>query len=190
MTRYLGINHIALATADMDKTIRFWRDLLCVDLVAGMANHEVKQYFFAISNTCLVSFFQWPGVQPIQEKESGRPVNGGFVFDHICIEIKDEDELWRLKDKLDVADIWVSEVIDNGFIHSIFTFDPNGISVEICHRVKGIDMIDAISMVDPTPSPAAMEGAQPQVFWPEVKIPTPVNERRIYSGELRKILKQ
>ena len=34
--RYTGINHLAMATADMDATIRFWRDLLGMRLVAGL----------------------------------------------------------------------------------------------------------------------------------------------------------
>ncbi|MGB2688020.1 MAG: VOC family protein, partial [Desulfobacterales bacterium] len=35
MAKYTGINHLAMATRDMDTTIRFWRDLLGLRLVAG-----------------------------------------------------------------------------------------------------------------------------------------------------------
>jgi len=28
MVKYTGINHLAMATRDMDTTLRFWRDLL------------------------------------------------------------------------------------------------------------------------------------------------------------------
>ena len=35
MTNFNGVNHLAMATNDMDKTIRFWRDLLGMRLVAG-----------------------------------------------------------------------------------------------------------------------------------------------------------
>ncbi len=34
MATYTGINHLAMATGDMDVTIRFWRDLLGMRLVA------------------------------------------------------------------------------------------------------------------------------------------------------------
>jgi len=34
--RYNGVNHLAMATGDMDGTIRFWRDLLGFRLVAGL----------------------------------------------------------------------------------------------------------------------------------------------------------
>jgi catechol 2,3-dioxygenase-like lactoylglutathione lyase family enzyme len=36
MVKYTGINHLAMATRDMDTTIRFWRDLLGMRLVAGL----------------------------------------------------------------------------------------------------------------------------------------------------------
>ena len=34
--RYKGVNHLAMATGDMDRTTRFWRDLLGMRLVAGL----------------------------------------------------------------------------------------------------------------------------------------------------------
>ena len=49
MFKYNGINHVALATSDMDKTIRFWRDLLGMRLIAGVGNPGRRQYFFEIS---------------------------------------------------------------------------------------------------------------------------------------------
>lgn len=35
MIKFNGINHLAMVTGDMDMTIRFWRDLLGMRLVAG-----------------------------------------------------------------------------------------------------------------------------------------------------------
>ncbi len=34
--KFNGVNHLAMATGDMDKTILFWRDLLGVRLVTGL----------------------------------------------------------------------------------------------------------------------------------------------------------
>jgi hypothetical protein len=34
--KFRGINHVALATGNMDRTIRFWRDLLGMRLIAGI----------------------------------------------------------------------------------------------------------------------------------------------------------
>ncbi|RPI54551.1 MAG: VOC family protein, partial [Deltaproteobacteria bacterium] len=49
MAKYTGINHLAMATRDMDSTIRFWRDLLGMRLVAGLGRPGYRQYFFEIS---------------------------------------------------------------------------------------------------------------------------------------------
>jgi catechol 2,3-dioxygenase-like lactoylglutathione lyase family enzyme len=36
MATFTGINHLAMATNDIDMTIRFWRDLLGMRLIAGL----------------------------------------------------------------------------------------------------------------------------------------------------------
>jgi len=38
--RFTGINHLAMATGDMDRTIRYWRDLLGLRLVAAQASPD------------------------------------------------------------------------------------------------------------------------------------------------------
>lgn len=190
MIRYRGLNHLAMATRDMDRTIRFWRDLLGMRLVAGLGRPGYRQYFFEISGKELISFFEWPEVEPISEKDAGRVAKGPFAFDHVCFEVEDKDALWILKDKLEAADIWVSEVIDNGFIHSIFTFDPNGIALEFCYAVEGVDIHKETSMVDTAPSDVTKEGSEPQPDkWPPVQKSTPVKARKIYPGELKKLIK-
>lgn len=47
--KFNGVNHLAMATGDMDKTIRFWRDLLGMRLVAGLGQKGYRHYFFQIS---------------------------------------------------------------------------------------------------------------------------------------------
>lgn len=98
-----GVNHLAMATGDMDGTIRFWRDLLGMRLVAGLGQPGYRHYFFQISDNDLLAFFEWPGVQPVANKEHGRPVSGPFIFDHVSFGVESEDDLWKLKDKLAAA---------------------------------------------------------------------------------------
>jgi len=179
-----GTNHLAMATGDMDCTIRFWRDLLGMRLVAGLGQPGYRHYFFEISETCAIAFFEWPSVRPVEEKEHGQVVSGPFVFDHISFGVKTEDDLWALKDSIDAAGFWVSEVIDHGFIHSIYSFDPNGIPIEFSLNVRDIDIRKSPVITDPEPTDIAQEGAdQTPDAWPAVKRPTPVAERRIYPGE-------
>jgi hypothetical protein len=132
----------------------------------------------------MIAFFEWPEVETICEKDHGVPVKGPFVFDHVSFEVASEDDLWELKDKLEAAEIWVSEVVDHGFIHSIYAFDPNNIPIEFSAPVPGVDVRRDPKMKDKTPSATAQEGSEPQKGrWPECKRPTPTEDRVVYPGE-------
>lgn len=182
--KYTGINHLAMATRDMDGTIRFWRDLLGMRLVAGLGRPGYRHYFFEISDNDLIAFFEWPDVEPVPEKDHGFPVRGPFIFDHVSIGLESHRDLFRLKDLLDEAGFWVSEPIDHGFIHSIYSFDPNGIPIEFSAPVKGVDIRKSPTMVDRDPSGVALEGPEPRPEkWPGVSSPTPPGEQRVYPGE-------
>jgi catechol 2,3-dioxygenase-like lactoylglutathione lyase family enzyme len=183
MITFNGVNHLAMATGNLDETIRFWRDLLGMRLVAGLGRAGYRHYFFQISDRDMIAFFEWPGVLPVEEKEHGRPASGPFVFDHVSFGVESEDDLWTLKDRLAAAGIWVSEVIDHGFIHSIYAYDPNGIPIEFSANVPGTDVRKSPLMADRQPAKFAVEGPEPRPgTWPPVKHPTPKQERQVYPG--------
>jgi catechol 2,3-dioxygenase-like lactoylglutathione lyase family enzyme len=184
MVNYTGINHLAMATRDMDQTIRFWRDLLGMRLVAGLGRPGYRHYFFEISAHDMIAFFEWPEVDKTPEKDHGVPVRGPFVFDHVSFEVESEEDLWTLKDKLEAAEVWVSEIIDHGFIHSIYAFDPNNIAIEFSAPVPDVDIRKEPAMRDTKPTAVTREGPEPQRgHWPEVSRPTPHDERSVYPGE-------
>jgi catechol 2,3-dioxygenase-like lactoylglutathione lyase family enzyme len=189
MVRFTGINHLAMVTGDMDRTIRFWRDLLGMRLVAGLGRPGYRHYFFEISEHDLLAFFEWPGASAVPEKDHGYPVKGSVVFDHVSFGVESEDDLWDLKDKLDAAGFWVSEVIDHGFIHSIYSFDPNGIPIEFSYAVQGVDVRRTPRMIDAVPSSITREGSEPRPGeWPAVKTTTPGAEQRVFPGEGRDLV--
>ena len=159
--RFTGINHLAMATGDMDATIRYWRDLLGMRLVAGLGHPGYRHYFFEIAPQDTIAFFEWPGVEPGPDKDHGAPVRGPFTFDHISFGLECEDDLWTLRDRLDAAGFWVSEVVDHGFIHSLYSFDPNNIAVEFSVPVPGVDLRAHPVMADPQPTPLAAQGPEP-----------------------------
>lgn len=185
MVTYSGINHLAMATRDMDMTIRYWRDLLGMRLVAGLGKAGYKHYFFEISRSDMIAFFEWPGVKSVPVKDHGVPVSGPAAFDHVAIEVEGPDDLVTLKKKLTAAGFWVSEIIDHGFIHSIYSFDPNNIPVEFSCRVPEVDVRRCPQMLDRNVSSVAREGADPQ----EGKWPTPEEDPEldltVYPGEGR-----
>ena len=186
MIRYTGIHHLAMATGDMDATIRFWRDLLGMRLVAGLGRPGYRHYFFEISAHDLIAFFEWPGVDKGVLKDHGVPVKGPFMFDHVSFEVSSGDDLWEVKDRLEASNFWVSEVIDHGFIHSIYTFDPNNIAIEFSAPVPEVDIRSHPLNKDSHPTDIAREGSEPRPeMWLVPVQPTPPEERMIYPGEGR-----
>ena len=132
----------------------------------------------------MIAFFEWPEVDKASEKDHGVSVRGPFIFDHVSFEVQSEEDLWELKDRLETAEIWVSEVINHGFIHSIYTFDPNNIPIEFSATVSGVDIRKHPKMRDKNPTAVAQEGPESQPgHWPEKTKPTPHEERMVYPGE-------
>ena len=182
--RFTGINHLAMVTGDMDSTIRFWRDLLGMRLIAGFGEAGFRHYFFEIDGKNTIAFFEWNGAQAIERKLHGHPFQGPIVFDHISFGMESSDETWKLKDKLKAAGFECSDMIDHGFIHSVYSFDPNGIPLEFCYMVEGHDMHKSPVLLDSEPPASATEGADPQSGkWPAVIAPTPMAERHVKSGD-------
>lgn len=184
MAKYTGVNHLAMVTNDMQATIRFWRDLLGMRLVAGLGRKGYRHYFFEISETDMITFFEWPHAEPIAEKDHGVPVKGRVAFDHVSIAVESDDDLWELKDRLEAARFWVSEVVDHGFIHSIYSFDPNNIPIEFSAPAAEIDLRSLPQMKDRDPLDEALEGPEPRFeIWPAPVETTLPNARTIYPGE-------
>ncbi len=184
MVRFTGVNHLAMVTNDMDKTIAFWRDLLGMPLVAGLGGAHYRHYFFRISPTDMIAFFEWEQAEPLPEKDHGVPVTGPVAFDHVSLAVEDDNDLWELKDRLEAAGFWASELVDHGFIHSLYAFDPNNIAIEFSAPVPGADLLDKPRMVDRHPTALALEGPSPRKGrWPAPERPTPEQDRMVYPGE-------
>lgn len=187
MVKFTGINHLAMVTGDMDATIRFWRDLLGMRMVLGLGRPGYRHYFFEISDHDMIAFFEWPEAEKLPEKDHGVPVKGPVGFDHISFEVDGEDSLWELRDKLEAAGFWASEVVDHGFILSVYAFDPNNIPIEFSAPVAEVDIRKTPVMIDSEPSKLAGEGAEPVPGrWPEVSNPT---AREVYPGEGESIVR-
>jgi hypothetical protein len=160
-------------------------------LVVGLGRPGYRHYFFEISSHDLIAFFEWPDVDKIPEKDHGVPVKDPFVFDHVSFEVESDEDLWELKDKFEAADIWVSEIMDHGFIHSIYAFDPNNIPIEFSAPVPGVDIRKHPKMKDKMPTAVSREGPEPQPgIWPDTIKATPPEERKVYPGEGRILVEE
>ncbi len=162
MSTFSGINHLALVTGDMDKTVRFYRDVLGMPLVATTGNrpdrYPFRHYFFKTGEQGAIAFFEWPGMVTERHKPAGQPARGFWQFDHVSFNVADEEALLALRDRLRRQGVEVTDVVDHQFIKSIYFTDPNGIALEASYWVKdatALEGSDPEVFEDPDPVPAA-----------------------------------
>lgn len=188
--RFSGIHHAAFATSDMDKTVDYWRDLLGFKLVLALADSGEKQYAFQISGQMILFFFEWKAVEPVRPKRHGMPVSGPFIFDHLALNLESQEELEKLQDLLVCAEQPVSDLIDHGFIRSIYSFDPNGIPLEFNALVEGVDLIQNPVFADPNPGESAARGINPfPGIWPDCEAEDADDLRIVIEGNEKKLFR-
>lgn len=175
-----GINHLAFITDDLERTIRFYRDLLGMELESGIGHKGYRHYFFRCGNT-QVAFFEYAGARSMVRKSHGSPTGLPLGFDHVSFTVASREDLFQLKDKLEAAGVEVSDAVDHGTIWSIYWFDPNNIPLEASWDCMEITRPPAIEDVEPLA--IAAEGAGPQPgHWPEVTHPTPPERMLAHGG--------
>jgi catechol 2,3-dioxygenase-like lactoylglutathione lyase family enzyme len=129
--RWRGVHHLALITADMDATVRFWHGVLDARLVTTLATPAFRHYFFDIAPGNTIAFFEYKDVEiDTFAKPAGVPFPQASQFDHLSMHLADEDALLRLRDRLKTHGCEVTDVVDHGFLRSIYFNDPNGIALE------------------------------------------------------------
>ncbi len=158
-----GVNHLALITADMDATVRFYHGVLGARLVMTIATPAFKHYFFDIAPGNTVAFFEYLG-EPVESfaKPAGVPYPQASQFDHLALALVDEQALLRLRDRLKSHNCEVTDVVDHGTLRSIYFTDPNGIALEASWWVadptgRPVDYADDRFFADPEPVEAVIE---------------------------------
>ncbi|MBE3010129.1 VOC family protein [Microbispora sp. NEAU-D428] len=118
-----GLHHFALISSDVERTIRFYHELLEFPLTEIFENRDYRgsnHFFFDIGNGNLLAFFDLPGL----DLEPYKEVLGGLH--HIAISV--ERATWeRLRGKLDAAG--VPYQMESG--SSIYFQDPDGARLEL-----------------------------------------------------------
>src|ERR671918_1581802 len=118
-----GLHHCALLCADVERTVRFYQEVLGFPLTEIFENRDYpgsNHFFFDIGNGNLLGFFDLPGLDlgPYAE------VLGGLH--HIAISVA--PDRWRhLRGKLDAAG--VAYLVESE--KSIYFRDPDGARLEL-----------------------------------------------------------
>jgi catechol 2,3-dioxygenase-like lactoylglutathione lyase family enzyme len=126
-----GLNHLALITNDMDATVRFWHGVMGAPLVATIGTDTFRHYFFRFGEHTSVAFFEYRGHETQQiAKPAGVFDPRAGQFDHLSMDLPDEQALLDLRERLAAYGSEVTEVVDHGLMRSIYFTDPNGIALE------------------------------------------------------------
>jgi catechol 2,3-dioxygenase-like lactoylglutathione lyase family enzyme len=164
-----GINHLALVTPDMDATVRFYHGVLGMRLVATTMAGPMRHYFFEMGPQNTIAFFEWEGHETFA-KPAGVPSSKALQLDHLSFNLPDEEALHALRERLLAHKCEVTEVIDHGFVHSIYFTDPHGIALEASWWVvdatgRPADYADKTLFSDPDPVPAVSELSDGTLRW-------------------------
>jgi catechol 2,3-dioxygenase-like lactoylglutathione lyase family enzyme len=118
-----GVHHLALLSSDVERTVRFYQDVLGFPLTDIFENRDYRgsnHFFFDIGHGNLLAFFDFPGLDlgPYAE------VLGGLH--HVAISMA--PEAWQeAKARLDTAAVPYQE--ESGT--SIYFRDPDGARLEL-----------------------------------------------------------
>jgi catechol 2,3-dioxygenase-like lactoylglutathione lyase family enzyme len=124
-----GVHHVALLSADVERTVRFYQGILEFPLTEVIENRDYKgstHFFFDVGNGNLLAFFDFPGLDlgPYAE------VLGGLH--HLAISV-DPTTWQRLRERLDAAGVDYEE--ESGT--SLYFRDPDGARVELLAEPLG-----------------------------------------------------
>ena len=118
-----GLHHTALISSDVERTVRFYQDLLGFPLTELIENRDYpgsSHFFFDIGNANLLAFFDFPGldVSPYAE------VLGGLHHMAISMEPARWLEIVARFDEAGIDHVIHSDV-------SVYFTDPDGARIEL-----------------------------------------------------------
>jgi catechol 2,3-dioxygenase-like lactoylglutathione lyase family enzyme len=118
-----GVHHLALLCSDVERTIRFYQELLGFPLVELFENRDYKgstHLFFDLGHDNTLAFFDFPGL----DLGPYREVLGGFH--HLAISV-DREHWEAVRARLGAAG--VATQIESEI--SLYFSDPDGVRLEL-----------------------------------------------------------
>jgi catechol 2,3-dioxygenase-like lactoylglutathione lyase family enzyme len=146
----MGVSHIALVVKDIEATHRFYTEAMGFDLVkveinpqkGGFARHVF--YSTGSARDQMIAFWDLSNVPGCGELRTDicRDLGLDLLTNHLAFSADDVQDIARRRERWlrfgrDVLEI------DHGWIHSIYTEDPDGIAVEFAVVTRDLDEGDA-----------------------------------------------
>lgn len=141
-----GVNHIAIAVADMGRTLRFYTGMLGMRLVGLFPMHGVPgavHAFLDMGDGRLLSFIRFrdpaPAVPGVSAARTPADPVAAAGMHHLALHVADEARLHDLRARLKAAGHPVSPPVDHGFCRSIYFSGPDGEQLEVSTFLRPLD---------------------------------------------------
>jgi catechol 2,3-dioxygenase-like lactoylglutathione lyase family enzyme len=141
MPPVMGLHHFAYKCADAEETRRFYEDVMGFPLVHVIEEHDVPtttgdvvsflHIFFEMADGRYIAFFDL-GDGRITAKDPDTPQ----FANHLALAVDGEAALLAAKARLEAAGVDVVGPMDHdGFVRSIYFWDPNGVRLELTYTI-------------------------------------------------------
>lgn len=151
------IGHVHLTVSDLERSLKFYRDLLGFEITSTYENSAV---FLSAGG-----YHQHIALNTWQGKDATPPPPGHTGLYHFAILFPDRKELARMLKRLYEINYPINGASDNGVSESVYVADPDGNGIELyCDRsldqwpideeghlqitTKPLDILDLLSEMD------------------------------------------
>ena len=130
-----GLHHVALRVQNAAQSIRFYRDVLGLNLTAAVGDDFVGStrefsphlnMFFQMPDGGMIDLIEVP-LSAAEQKDENTPA----WVKHLALRVGSMEELLEMKQRLVEAGADVIGPTDHVFCHSIYFFDPSGHRLEL-----------------------------------------------------------
>ncbi len=159
---WIGINHIALVTPDLDATVRFYGQLLGLQLIAAMARRSARlgRHVMFDAGGGVLHFFESPEARIFAPPvgHTWTPLTLPGALQHVALQVPSKDALLTLHSTLEQAGVTVGAIGAIGPLENFLFVDPHGIMLEAVWAPMALDALpDDVRFSDPDPSPAIVD---------------------------------
>lgn len=128
------LHHTAYVSTDLEKTRRFYEDILGLPLVATYCEKDMlfgkeRTYchvFFSMADGSALAFFRF--ADPADHAQFG-PKMPATPFHHVALDVDTETQA-DIERRIAQHDLEGTYVLEHGYCRSVYVTDPNGMIVE------------------------------------------------------------